>query len=99
MPRHFARSVALVGLLWIFLILGAVARAEPAAEAPPPPPVACKTVADCWLDDDGHAIPRPKKHAKQSIPRGDCGKRRLWLRHRLSCEDNVCVAHRIGDKC
>lgn len=99
MRHHLACFVALVGIV---VASGALARAEPTADpaaAPAPPPVACQTVADCWLDSDGHAIRRPKQHAKKPIPRGDCGKRLLWLRHRLSCEENVCVAIRIGDKC
>lgn len=100
MRHHFARFVTVVGILvGLVVALAADLRAETPSPEPAPPPVACKTVADCWLDGDGHAIPRPKKHAKKPIPRGDCGSKLLWLRHRLSCEENVCVALRIGDKC
>jgi hypothetical protein len=73
----------------------------PPAEAKPSPPaaVACETVADCWLDDSGAAIKRPKRHRGKPIPRGDCGARILWLRHKLTCEEKRCVAVHIGDKC
>lgn len=61
--------------------------------------VPCKTVADCWLDGEGKPIARPKAKRGRSIPRGDCGKKLLWLRTRLSCENQVCTAQHIGDKC
>lgn len=62
--------------------------------------VSCKTVSDCWLDADGHAIARPKKFKGKALPRGDCGKNLLWLRNTLECSDaGLCVATHVGDKC
>ncbi|MFO0575739.1 MAG: hypothetical protein U1A78_17215 [Polyangia bacterium] len=61
--------------------------------------VPCKTVSDCWLDEDGKPIARPHAKRGRKLPRGDCGRNLLWLRNRLSCEDNVCVARHIGDAC
>ena len=61
--------------------------------------VSCKTVADCWLDDGGGAIARPAKFRGRQLPRGDCGANILWLRNRLSCEQQLCVAVHVGDKC
>lgn len=62
--------------------------------------VACKTVADCWLDADAKPIARPKAKKGRPLPRGDCGRNILWLRTRLTCsEENVCVAEHVGDKC
>ncbi len=61
--------------------------------------VPCKTVAECWLDEEGKPIPRPRSKKGRAVPRGDCGKNLLWLRHRLTCEENVCVSLNIGDKC
>jgi hypothetical protein len=59
----------------------------------------CRTVADCWLDDAGHAIARPRKFRGKPIPRGDCGSRINWLRHRLMCVEGRCTAADIGDRC
>lgn len=81
-------------LLWIFLASLSAPAAPSAA-----PLVPCKTVADCWLDADGHAIPRPKRYRGRPLPRGDCGKNELWLSNKLSCEDAVCVARYISNKC
>lgn len=61
--------------------------------------VQCKTVAECWLDEDGKAIARPKSKKGHPIPRGNCGKNLFWLQHKLTCEEGVCVAQFIGDKC
>lgn len=61
--------------------------------------VPCKTVADCWLDQDGRPIARPPAKRGRTLPRGDCGKNLLWLRNRLSCEQNVCTTRFIGDAC
>lgn len=61
--------------------------------------VPCKTVADCWLDEEGAPIKRPKAKRGRSVPRGDCGRNLLWLRNKLSCENQVCTAQHIGDKC
>jgi hypothetical protein len=61
--------------------------------------VACTTVDDCWLDERGNAIPRPKKFKKRAPPRGDCGKNKLWLRHELTCTENRCVSRFRGDRC
>lgn len=72
------------------LLLGLL-TAEPAPR--------CKTVADCWLDERGKAVARPKSKQGRPIPRGDCGKNILWLRHRLACEQSVCVAVFVGDEC
>jgi len=73
--------------------------AAPAAAPVPVSPVPCKTVADCWLSADGQAIARPKHKRGRALPRGDWGKNLVWLRNRLSCEAQVCVAVHIGDKC
>lgn len=62
-------------------------------------PVACTTVADCWLDPKGAAIPRPAKLKGKKLPQGDCGKNLLWLRHRLTCEEQVCTVKYLGDAC
>ncbi|MBL8952167.1 MAG: hypothetical protein JNK82_15400 [Myxococcaceae bacterium] len=61
--------------------------------------VPCKTVAECWLDEEGKPIARPKAKKGKAVPRGDCGKNLLWLRNQLSCDENVCVAKFVGDKC
>ena len=61
--------------------------------------VACVSVAECWLDADGKPIARPKKLRSKSVPRGDCGKGLLWLRHKLACTENLCTVTFIGDKC
>jgi hypothetical protein len=61
--------------------------------------VPCKTVDDCWLDKDSNVIRRPKRYRGRALPHGDCGDNIRWLRNRLSCEENVCVAKFIGDKC
>ena len=60
---------------------------------------ACKTVAECWLDDSGKAIKRPAKLKGRKLPAGNCGSNLLWLRNRLSCDDNVCVSKHVGDMC
>ena len=60
---------------------------------------ACKTVDDCWIDNQGQAIARPKSKKGHKIPRGDCGKNILWLRTKLTCEEGVCKAENVGDKC
>ncbi len=73
--------------------------AAPPAVPVPVSPVPCKTVADCWLSAQGQPIARPKHKRGRALPRGDCGKNLVWLRHRLSCEQDVCVATLIGDKC
>ena len=78
-------------LLWL---LAALPLAPVTASAVP-----CKTVADCWLDQDGNPIARPKSKRGRSLPRGDCGKNLLWLRTRLSCDNHVCTAEHIGDRC
>jgi hypothetical protein len=62
-------------------------------------PVACATVADCWLDPKGAVIPRPAKLKGKKLPQGDCGKNLLWLRHRLTCEEQVCTVKYVGDAC
>ena len=62
-------------------------------------PLPCETVADCWLDENGNAMARPKSKRGHPIPGGDCGKNKVWLRNRLSCEAHVCTAEHVGDKC
>jgi hypothetical protein len=69
------------------------------SQAPAVPAPACKTVNDCWLDAQGHAIERPKKHRGKKLPKPDCGNNILWLRNELTCEQNVCVAVFRGDRC
>lgn len=61
--------------------------------------VACETVAQCWLDESGKAIARPKSKKGRALPRGDCGRNVLWLRNRLTCDEGVCVSQNVGDKC
>ena len=80
----------------VFLCLWSGARADVSV---PETSVPCRTVADCWLASDGHAIARPKKERGKRIPTGDCGGHILWLRNRLSCQDQQCVAAFVGDRC
>ena len=61
--------------------------------------VPCKTVAECWLGPGGTPIARPKSMKGRKLPKGDCGKNLLWLRHELSCQQNVCVSTYVGDMC
>lgn len=61
--------------------------------------VACETVAQCWMDENGKPIARPKKLEGKSLPRGDCGRKLLWLRNRLTCDQRLCTVTYIGDKC
>ena len=61
--------------------------------------VQCTSVDECWLDAEGKAVARPKSKKGRPLPRGDCGKNLLWLRHKLTCEEGVCVSQNIGDKC
>ena len=61
--------------------------------------VPCETVAQCWLDKDGKPIARPKRVKGKRLPKGDCGKNLLWLRHQLTCERAVCVAKFVSDSC
>jgi hypothetical protein len=61
--------------------------------------VPCKTADDCWLDPAGRPIPRPKAKRGRQPPRGDCGNNLMWLRTRLRCENQVCVAVNVGDRC
>lgn len=82
---------------YLALILSLLAA--PPAVPVPVGPVPCKTVADCWLSAQGQPIARPKAKRGRALPSGDCGKNLVWLRHRLSCEQEVCVAKLIGDKC
>lgn len=76
------------------LLVFGLARAAGAEE-----PVACRTVADCWLSPSGDPVKRPKRHRGKPLPRGDCGKNLRWLRNLLTCEESVCTVKRIGDKC
>lgn len=61
--------------------------------------VPCETVAQCWLDTDAKPIARPRGKKGKKIPRGDCGKNLMWLRNKLSCENNVCIVQFVGDMC
>jgi hypothetical protein len=81
--------------LLALLVVGDVPDAGPVA----PAPVSCRTVNDCWLAPDGKAIPRPAKFKWRAIPRGDCGKNLLWLRHELTCTENQCVSRNRSDMC
>lgn len=55
-------------------------------EASPVEAVACKTEKDCWVDDDGKPIPRPKN--KRGVVLKPCKKGG----HKTpACEENVCV--------
>jgi hypothetical protein len=64
-----------------------------------PVPVPCKTIADCWLDNEGHPIARPKSKRGLKIPRGNCDTRLVWLRYQLSCTEQVCTALFLPDQC
>jgi|CXWL01.1.fsa_nt_gi hypothetical protein len=79
-----------LSLMWL------LAQAPDAGRAPA---VSCKTVADCWLDHQGQAISRPVKERRKPLPRGDCRAKKVWLRHLLKCEQNVCTSTYIGDQC
>jgi hypothetical protein len=81
---------ALIVVLW----LSAALADESVPSAPP-----CKSIADCWLDDGGKAIARPKKFRGKRVPRGDCGMHLLWLQNHLACDEGRCVATHIGDRC
>jgi hypothetical protein len=61
--------------------------------------IPCQTVADCWLDVNGKAIKRPASKRGHPLPRGDCGNFKVWLRTQLTCEEHVCKAEHVGDKC
>ncbi len=78
------------------LLMSVVLSADPKTTISDVP---CQTVADCWLDADAKPIKRAKKLKGKAIPHGDCGSKLLWLRNKLSCEENVCVVKLIGDKC
>lgn len=76
------------------LLVSLVLSSPPIVSAVP-----CQTVADCWLDDSGNAIQRPKKLKNKPVPKGDCGKNLNWLRRRLSCDESFCTVQYVGDKC
>lgn len=62
--------------------------------------VPCVTVDDCWLDEEGKPIARPKAKKGKPFPKRACGGPGLvWLRNRLTCSNKVCTAEFIGDKC
>ena len=69
------------------------------AEAPPPAPVPCRSIDDCWMNASGEAIKRPGRLKGKPLPRGNCGNHIVWLRNELACEQNVCVVRHHGDKC
>jgi hypothetical protein len=73
------------------LLCGSVALADPA-------PVPCKTADDCWLDNGGAPIARPKNKRGHKIPRGSCYDR-VWLDNQLSCSDKVCSVTHVPDRC
>jgi hypothetical protein len=81
------------------LVLWLLSADAGVADAGSAPGVSCKTVADCWLDENGQAIARPKAKKGKPVPRGDCGGNILWLRHRLACDEGTCKAVFIGDRC
>lgn len=83
-------------LLSLSLLL-MLAQAPDAGAAPAP--VACKTVADCWLDYDGQAIKRPVKQRGKALPKGDCRAKKVWLRYQLRCEKKVCTSTYVADQC
>lgn len=54
-------------------------------DAAEPAPIACKTDDDCWIDDDGKLVERPKaKRGKKLKPCKDSSRLPL-------CEQSVCV--------
>ena len=82
-----------------FLVLSMLLTVEPRVQEST---AVCTTVADCWLDDAGAPIARPKKFKGRKLPRASCqGAGLNWLRHMLSCdpEKKVCVALDVGDRC
>jgi hypothetical protein len=86
-------------IVWAVLGTSALARADTATPAPAAEGAPCETVADCWLDPTGRPIKRPARFRRRPIPRGDCEKNILWLRHRLTCDQQRCTATFIGDTC
>ena len=60
---------------------------------------ACQSVSDCWLDDEGRAIRRPARYRGRQLPKGDCGAHLRWLRHDLTCDEGVCTARDVPDRC
>ena len=80
------------------LLLGMRLLASPNAGETSAAP-ACRSVADCWLDEEGRAIRRPARYRGRHLPRGDCGAHLRWLRHSLTCDEGVCTARDIGDRC
>ncbi len=81
-------------MLLLPLLVSVVLSASPIISDVP-----CQSVADCWLDAASKPIARPKKLRGKPVPRGDCGKNLQWLRTRLTCEQRVCTALVIGDRC
>ena len=82
------------------LLCVASTTARPDATVPVPTVAApCRNVGDCWLDDRGNAIARPKRLRGRKLPKGDCGRNLLWLRNELSCAEGRCVALPVGDRC
>jgi hypothetical protein len=77
----------------------AASAPSPQADAGTPNQASCKTVADCWLDDDGNAIARPKSQRGRPLPKGNCGENLLWLRNVLECQQGFCASKHIGDMC
>ncbi|MBL8914094.1 MAG: hypothetical protein JNM17_25545 [Archangium sp.] len=94
--------------LLLLLLAGDVLPPPPPGEFSLRPPktttadggvVSCQTVNECWLAPDGSPMPRPARFKKKPLPKGDCGKNLLWLRNRLTCEENVCKSTYMGDAC
>lgn len=84
--------------MMVVLLCGWASPAASEATVPEPAPP-CRTVADCWLDDDGRPIRRPKRFRGKRLPKADCGVHLLWLRNHLSCEQSVCVVTHFADRC
>jgi hypothetical protein len=64
-----------------------------------PNEVPCQSIEDCWLNELGKPIKRPKRFRGKPLPPGDCGEKLNWLRNKLACEKNVCTALYVGDLC
>lgn len=61
--------------------------------------IPCVTAGDCWLDVAGNPIKRPASKKGRKIPSGDCGKKLVWLRNVVTCQEKVCAVKFVGDMC
>jgi hypothetical protein len=87
----------------LLLVVIAIAWRAPSASSDTAVPAAgavpCRSIADCWLDEAGQPIKRPRKLRGRQVPRGDCGANIFWLHHRLECIAAQCHVTIVGDRC